>query len=166
MFSSELFWKENLVAIIDRDENFQIDREMIIKSIRQVYRVDKIYENDFKKYNWVVLDWEFENYYKIEVIRDFLMETLRKRSEKYWEKFDNKKFQQSIDKLDINLERLKYSKKISVTYESIFSSYFRKYSKPTIAFNLSTWLCKNNWYDESLLKIFSQIIEKLDNQKN
>ena len=36
----------------------------------------------------------------------------------------------------------------------------------TIAFNLSTWLCKNNWYDESLLKIFSQIIEKLDNQKN
>ena len=166
LFSSELFWKENVVAIIDRDENFQIDREMIIKSIKQVYRVDKIYENDFKKYNWVVLDWEFENYYKIEVIRDFLMETLRKRWEKYWEKFDNKKFQQSIDKLDINLERLKYSKKISVTYESIFSSYFRKYSKPTIAFNLSTWLCKNNWYDESLLKIFSQIIEKLDNQKN
>ena len=27
-----------------------------IKSIKQVYRVDKIYENDFKKYNWVVLD--------------------------------------------------------------------------------------------------------------
>lgn len=163
IFASELFGKENTVAIIDRDENFYTDRDMIIKSIKQIWKVWKIYENDFRKYNWFVLDWEFENYYKVEVIREFIIKSLKKRAAKFWSKFDEKKFNQSISNLNENLSRLKYTKKISTVYESIFNSYFRKYSKPTIAFNLSIWLCENNWYKEDLLKIFSQIIEKFDN---
>jgi len=42
--------------MIDRDENFFGDKQMILKAIRQVYKVQKVYENDFRKYNWIVLD--------------------------------------------------------------------------------------------------------------
>ena len=164
MFASELFWKENVVAMIDRDENFFADKQMILKAIRQVYKVQKVYENDFRKYNWIVLDWEFENYYKIDAIRNFLIEAIERKTLASTI-FSENKLEQNIKNLDQNLKRLKHAKKISTVYESIFSSYFRRYSKPTIAFNLSTWLCENNWYDEELLKIFSFIIEKLDNNE-
>ena len=163
VFACELFWKENVVAIIDRDENFYIDRDMIIKSIRKAYKTWKVYENDFKKYNWVVLEWEFENYYKIESIRKYLRATITQRAEKFEDDFDQAKFDTSLSKLESRLSKLKHAKKISSTYESVFNSYFRKYSKPTIAFNLSIWLSENKWYDESLLKIFASIVEKLDN---
>ena len=164
VFASELFWKENVVAMIDRDENFFADKQMILKAIRQVYKVQKVYENDFRKYNWIVLDWEFENYYKIDAIRNFLIEAIERKTLASTI-FSENKLEQNIKNLDQNLKRLKHAKKISTVYESIFSSYFRRYSKPTIAFNLSTWLCENNWYDEELLKIFSFIIEKLDNNE-
>ncbi len=166
LFACELFGRENVVALIDRDENYSIDRDMIIKSIKSVYKVNKIYENDFQKYNWIVLDWEFENYYKLDVIKWFLEDAVRVRAMRFWDKFDQSKFNASIRKLHWKLERLKTAKKISTVYESIFNSYFRKYSKPTIAFNLSIWLSKNNWYSEDILKIFARIIEKLDNLKN
>lgn len=162
IFASELFWKENVVAIIDRDENFRVDKEMIIKSIRQVYKDWPVYENDFKKYNWIVLDWEFENYYDVNVIRWFLADTIKERALRFWDKFDKSKFNSSLDRLDSKLNNLKYAKKISVVYERIFNSYFRKYSKPTIAFNLSIWLCQNGWYKENLLKIFAKAIERFD----
>lgn len=166
LFASELFWKENVVALIDRDENFRVDREMIIKSIRTVYKVNKIYENDFKKYRWIVLDGEFEDYYDINVIKWFIQDTIKKRAKRFWHKFDKNKYYMSLKKLDKKLERIKSAKKTSVVYESIFNSYFRKYSKPTIAFNLSIWLCENNGYDEQLLKMLSTMIQSLDNKKN
>ena len=162
VFASELFGKENVVAVIDRDDNFYIDRDMIIKSIRKVYKTGKVFENDFKKYNWIVLDWEFENYYKVDSIKTYLTEVITKRAEEFWDDFDKEKFDQSLEKLDSKLSNLKNAKKISSVYEHIFSSYFRKYSKPTIAFNLSTWLTENNWYDENLFKIFAKVIEKFE----
>lgn len=162
IFATELFWKENVVAIIDRDENFQTDREMIIKTISKVYNTWIIYENDFRKYNWFVLNWEFENHYKIDIIREFLIENLKEKSQKFWNKFNIKIFQKSINEMEEQLKRLKNAKKISAIYESIFWIYFKQHSKPTIAFNLSTWLCKNNWYDDEILKIFANIIEKFD----
>ncbi len=161
-FCTELFWKENVVAIIDRDENFSIDRDMIQKSIRSIYKVKKIYENDFPKYNWIVLDWEFESYYKIEVIRGFIQDTLYRRAQAYGKNFSPEKYRQTLEKLDEKLEKLKDAKKISSVYEHIFNSYFRKYSKPTIAFNLSTWLCQNDGYDEALLQMLSDIVKKFD----
>lgn len=165
-FASELFWKENVIALIDRDNNFEIDEDMIIKSIKKVYQTWPIYQNDFKKYNWIVLDWEFENYYKIEAVRTYLSEVIKRRAiRNFWENLSQEKLNQSLYKLESKLKTLKKSKKISTTYESIFSSYFRKYSKPTIAFNLSIWLSQNNWYDKSLLKIFWDIIEKFEYKK-
>ena len=138
---------------------------MIIKSIRTVYKTWEVYENDFRKYNWIVLDWEFENYYKIDSIRTYIRKTLSQRAEKYWDDFDQIKFDTSLSKLESRLLKLKHAKKISTAYESVFNSYFRKYSKPTIAFNLSIWLSENNWYHKDLIKIFAQIVEKLDNKK-
>ena len=166
VFACELFWRENVIALIDRDENFYIDRDMIIKSIRKIYKTWPIYENDFKKYNWIVLNWEFENYYKIDSIKTYITEVITSRAEKFWEDFDQEKFDLSLSKLNSRLKKLTQSKKISSEYERLFNSYFRKYSKPTIAFNLSTWLAQNNWYDEELLKIFANMIEKFDKNES
>lgn len=165
IFACELFGKNNVIALIDRDENFYIDREMIMKSIRKIHKTWPIYENDFKKYNWIVLEWEFENYYKIDSIKTFITKVITTRAERFWDDFDQNKFDLSLSKLDSRLSKLKKAKKISSQYERLFNSYFRKYSKPTIAFNLSTWLAQNNWYDEKLLKILAQMIEKFDNDK-
>lgn len=160
IFASELFWKENVVALIDKDENYELDYEMITKSIKKVYKVDKVYESNFKKYNWIVLDWEFENYYKIELIKEFISKKIKERLERDNWTFSEEKYEKALKKLDYKLSLLKESKKISSTYEYIFNWYFRKYSKPTIAFNLSIWLSQNDWYKEELLKIFANIIKK------
>lgn len=165
IFASELFWKENVIALIDKDENFYVDHDMIIKAIRKVYKIWNVYENEFKKYNWIVLEWEFENYYKIESIKKYIKDEIDNRAADFWDDFDPEKYALSIKKLESRLENLKYAKKISTAYESIFNAFFRKYSKPTIAFNLSTWLTKTDWYDEKLLRIFAEIIKKFD-QKN
>ncbi|MDD2907996.1 MAG: AAA family ATPase [Candidatus Gracilibacteria bacterium] len=164
IFACELFGKENVIALIDRDDNFYIDHDMIIKAIRSVYKVGHIYENEFKKYNWIVLDGEFENYYKIDSIKTYITDEVTTRAEKFGDDFDQEKFDLSLAKLDSRLNNLKYAKKISTAYESIFNAYFRKYSKPTIAFNLSTRLTTNNGYDKRLLKIFADMIEKFDNK--
>lgn len=163
IFASELFWKENVIALIDRDKDFEVDFEMISKSIQKVHWAKNIWEKQFKKYNWVVLEWEFEHYYKQNHIRKFIADIITKRALEYWEDFDQKKLDYSLRKLDNRLETLKTSTKISHTYENIFNSYFRKYSKPTIAFNLSIWLSQNKWYNPELLKIFSEIVEKFEN---
>lgn len=162
IFACELFDKENVVALIDKDENYAIDRDMIIKSIRNIYKTWHIYENEFKKYNWIVLEWEFENYYKIDSIKQYIKSEIDNKAKEYWDDFDPEKYKLSIIKLETRLENLKYAKKISTAYENIFNAFFKKYSKPTIAFNLSTWLTKTNWYDEKLLHIFASIIEKFD----
>lgn len=165
VFACELFWNENVIALIDRDDNFYADRDLIIKSIRKVYKTWHIYENDFKKYNWIVLDWEFENYYKIDSIRKYIKWVVTSRAENFWDDFEQEKFDISLSKLESRLSKLKHAKKISSAYENLFNSYFRKYTKPTIAFNLSTRLAENNWYDESLLRIFANMIEKFDEKK-
>ncbi|NVP17817.1 AAA family ATPase [Candidatus Gracilibacteria bacterium] len=165
IFSCELFGKENVVALIDKDDNFYVDRDMIIKAIRKVHKVGFVYENDFKKYNWIVLDGEFENYYKVDSIKQYIKSEVDERAKEFGDEFDQEKYELSLKKLDNKIDSLKYAKKISTAYESIFNIFFRKYSKPTIAFNLSTWLTKNNGYDEKLYKIFASIIEKFDTKK-
>ncbi len=166
IFASELFGKENVIALIDKDENFYVDHDMIIKAIRKVHKVWQVYENEFKKYNWIVLEWEFENYYKIDSIKKYIKDEIDNRAEDFWDDFDPEKYALSIKKLESRLENLKYAKKISTAYESIFNAFFRKYSKPTIAFNLSTWLTQTDWYDEKLLRIFAEIISKFDKKNN
>lgn len=165
IFASELFWKEKVVAMIDKDNNYAIDRDMIIKSIKYVYKINKVYETEFEKYNWFVLNGEFEDYYKVDIIKNYLEKTITERAHNFWEKFDPTKLRDSILRLEKKLTKLHNAKKISHIYENLFSSYFRKYSKPTIAFNLSVWLCENNGYKEELLKIFSRMIIKLTQKK-
>lgn len=166
MFASDLFGKQNVVAVIDRDENYELDYEKIEKSIKKVHHIESVNEKEFKNYNWIVLDWEFENYYKIESIKKYLTEKINKRKERFWADFDPKVHEMSLKHLDDMLERLKTAKKISSEYERLFNTYFYKYSKPTIAFNLSIWLSQNNWYDDNLYKIFAEIIEKFDHKKS
>lgn len=162
IFASELFGKENVIAMMDRDKNYEVDFEMISKSIKRVHHIKNVWEKQFKKYNRIVLNWEFEHYYKKEKIRKYIADTITKRALKFWDEFDQKILDKNLAKLDIRLEELDRSNKISHTYEVIFNKYFRRYSKPTIAFNLSIWLSQNKWYDVKLLKIFAEIIEKFE----
>jgi hypothetical protein len=135
---------------------------MIIRTIKKVHRIDNVYENQFKDYNWIVLDWEFESYYKKSVIKQFLEETILERSEKFWDQKDPQKIQENIEILDYRMAKLKQSKKISKEYAKLFKKYFSKYWKPTIAFNLSTYLSKNKWYKSWIIENFKFIIEKLE----
>ncbi|MDP2396378.1 MAG: hypothetical protein Q8S84_05465 [bacterium] len=56
MFASDLFGKQNVVAVIDRDENYELDYEKIEKSIKKVHHIESVNEKEFKNYNWIVLD--------------------------------------------------------------------------------------------------------------
>ncbi|MDD2870889.1 MAG: AAA family ATPase [Candidatus Gracilibacteria bacterium] len=166
MFASELFGKQNVVAVIDKDESYEVDFDKIEKSIKKVHHVSSVSEKEFKKYNWIVLDGEFENYYKIDSIKSYLTDKINKRKERFGADFDQKIHEMSLRHLDDMLDRLKSVKKISTEYEKLFNTYFYKYSKPTIAFNLSIWLSKNNGYDDNLYKIFVEIIEKFEHKKS
>jgi len=88
IFACELFNKENVVAVIDKDENYAIDRDMIIKSIKNIYKAWHIYENEFKKYNWIVLEWEFENYYKVDSIKQYIRSEIDNKAKEYWDEFN------------------------------------------------------------------------------
>ncbi len=161
-FSCEVFWKENVFAMIDKDPDYQEDKEMIIRTIKKVHRIDNVYESEFKNYNWIVLDGEFEAYYKKSVIQQFLTETIYERSEKFWDKKDPRKIQENIEILETRMKKLNDSSKISKEYAKLFKKYFNKYWKPTIAFNLSTYLSKNKWYKSWIIENFKFIIEKLE----
>lgn len=157
-FCSELLWKRNVFAIIDRDNNFHEDKRNIERSIKRVYwRFVKEY--DYINYNWIVLDWEFENYYKAEKIKEYLSTVLK-------EKYKNDAFlQKEINQLIYKIEHLKIHKKVSVSYERLFKTYLRWFWKPTIAFNLSIWLCQNDWYKQGLMQILKKIIYKVEENK-
>jgi len=146
IFASMIFWKENVFAIIDKDNDFELDIEMIEKSIKKVYNPE--YIKDYINYNWVILEWEFEYYYDKQIIKKYLQDTIIWRN--WWKK--------ELSKLNSRLYTLKDSKKISNSYAKIFSKYFKRYWKPTIAFNLSTYLSKNNWYKKELITLLKYII--------
>ncbi len=158
-FCSELLGKKNVFAIIDRDANFFEDKKNIERSIKKVHG-RYVKENEYIDYNWIVLDWEFENYYKWEKIKEYLSTVLKER---YRDDYIMKK---EINHLINKIERLKFNKKVSVSYEKLFKTYLRWYWKPTIAFNLCIWLCQNNWYKIGLLEMLKKILYKIEKNKN
>jgi hypothetical protein len=78
-----MFGHENVFAIIDRDPDFAHDEAMIIKTIRKVYGIKHVDTNDFMKYNWIMLDGEFEAYYDEEKIKEYLQGVILNRSKKF-----------------------------------------------------------------------------------
>lgn len=157
-FCSELLWRKNVFAIIDKDNNFFEDKRNIERSIKKVHgRFVREYE--YEKYNWIVLDWEFENYYKAEKVKEYLSSVLK-------EKYKNDNYiQKDINQLIDKIENLKIRKKISVSYERLFKKYLRWFWKPTIAFNLSIRLCQNDWYKRWIMDILKKIIYKIEENK-
>lgn len=158
-FCSELLWKRNVYAIIDKDSNFFDDKRNIERTIKKVHG-RFVRESEYIDYNWIVLDWEFENYYKWESIKEFLSTVL---SERY--KNDHVK-KSEIKQLIYKIDNLNHNKKISVSYEKLFKAYLRWYWKPTIAFNLCIRLCENNWYKRWLMDILKKILYKIEKNRN
>lgn len=158
-FCSEMLGKKNVFAIIDRDANFVDDKRNIERSIKKVHKVH-VREDRYIDYNWVVLDWEFENYYKADKIKEYLATVLKER---YRDDYLTKK---EINHLIYKLDNLKITKKISVSYEKLFKTYLRWYGKPTIAFNLCIWLCEHNWYKKWLIDMLKKILYKIEKGKS
>ncbi|MDD3302818.1 MAG: AAA family ATPase [Candidatus Gracilibacteria bacterium] len=158
-FCSELLGKKNVFAIIDRDANFFEDKRYIERSIKKVHG-KFVKESQYMDYNWIVLDGEFENYYKPEKIKEYLSTVLTQR---YKDDYITKK---EIKHLIYKIEHLKINKKISVSYEKLFKTYLRGYGKPTIAFNLCIWLCQNNGYKRGLMEILKNILFKIEENNN
>lgn len=161
-FCSDIFWPENVFAIIDRDPDFFHDEEMISRAIYRTHWVKNISAKDFLQYHWVVLEWEFEYYYKEKKIFEYLRKVIQNRSEKFWENRDPKKVEKSLEILDFRMKKVIQAKKISKAYAKLFWRYFRHYGKPTIAFNLSTYLSKNDGYKKWLIEKFEYIVNKLE----
>ncbi len=157
-FCAELLWKKNVFAIIDRDANFVDDKRNIERSIKKVHKVH-VREEMYINYNWIVLDWEFENYYKWDKIKEYLATVLKER---YKNDYLTKK---EINHLIYKIDNLKFNKKISVSYEKLFKTYLRWYGKPTIAFNLCIWLCQNNWFKRWLIDILKKILYKVEQNR-
>lgn len=160
-FACEIFWKDKVIAIIDKDKDFEVDSAIISQTIRKVHKQTATNIEEFKKYNWVVLPGEFEHSYKIDIIQSFLWDIIEERALRYWDNLDPEKLKESKIKLFHRIEKLKQTWKISKWYEVLFNKYFRHYGKPTIAFHLSTWLSKNNWYDRVFIDTLREIIHKL-----
>ncbi len=158
-FCSEVLWKRNVFAIMDRDPNFEDDKKNIFYAIKNVWWEYIRDEKKYIDYNWVILDWEFENYYKPEKMKEFLSTVLR---EKYRDDYLTKK---EINNLIYKLDNIRLNWKISVSYEKIFKTYLRWFWKPTIAFNLCIWLCQNNWYKYWLMRILKNILYKIEKER-
>lgn len=161
-FCCDIFWPQKVFAMIDRDPDFFHDETMISRAIWRIHKVKDIQSQDFLKYNWIVLDGEFEYYYKEKKIYEYLSKIIKKRSEKFWDKLDPKKVERNLDILDFRIKKVLEAKKISKAYAKLFGKYFRHYWKPTIAFNLSTYLSKNNGYKKWIIEKFEYIVEKLE----
>lgn len=161
-FSCDLFWTDEVFAMIDRDPDFAHDEAMIIKTIKSVYWVKHVKPVDFMKYNWIMLDWEFEAYYNQDKIKQYLESIILERSKKFWKDLDQDKVDRSLDILEARLKKVNTSKKISKAYSKLFWKYFKRSGKPTIAFNLSTYLSKNNWYTWWIINKFQYIANKLE----
>ena len=63
-FSCDIFGHENVFAMIDRDPDHLLDEAMIVRTIKKVYWIKHVDRHNFMKYNWIMLEWEFEFYYK------------------------------------------------------------------------------------------------------
>lgn len=161
-FACEVFGKKNVFAMIDKDPTFDQDRMLISKVIKKVHGRVVTDDTKFHKYNWIILDGEFEHYYKIDCIRNYIANIIKKRSEILWEDWDKNKLQRSLEILDYRLEKVQKTRKISKAYAKLFNKYFHRYGKPTIAFNLSIWLSQNNGFKKWLIKALQQIIDKLE----
>jgi predicted ATP-dependent endonuclease of OLD family len=161
-FSCDLFGHENVFAMIDRDPDYILDEAMIIRTIKKVYWIKHVDTSNFMQYNWIMLEWEFESYYKQARIKEYLVSVIHERSKKFWENIDQEKVRKNLHILDNRLEKLNSSKKISKAYAKLFWKYFKHYWKPTIAFNLSTYLSKNDWYKSGIINKFQYMANKLE----
>ena len=140
-FACKLLSKENVWVLFDKDRDFDKDKEKIIEaSIKEIWNVDDVKKGDFQEYNWLILEeGEFENYYKVDKLAEFL----------------------GIDKTDVEnfiLEKKKSISKYSKIIEDLFKEKMGdEYTKPTIAFRLSKYLIENDGYKADLIKILKEI---------
>ena len=140
-FACRLLNRENVWVLFDKDSDFERkDKNKIVNLIKEIWEVNEIKEEDFKKYHWLILEkGEFENYYNIEMLAKFL----------------------EVNKKDV--ESLILKKKESLTkYSKIIESLFKEklgeeYTKPTIAFRLSKYLIENNGYEKELIDILKNL---------
>lgn len=161
-FCCDLFWHENVFAMIDRDPDYIHDEVMIVKTIKKVYGIKHVDTKNFMKYNWIVLEWEFESYYDQTKIKQYLESVIIERSKRFWDKVDQNKINENLNLLEIRMVKLNQTHKISKAYSKLFWKYFKRSGKPTIAFNLSTYLSKNNWYTWWIINKFQYIANKLE----
>lgn len=139
-FTCRLLGKENIWVLFDKDIDFGTkDKDKIIRSIKEVWKVDDVKEENFEKYHWLILEeGEFENYYIIEALAKFL----------------------EVNKTDVESfisEKKKSLNKYSKIIESLFKEKLgEEYTKPTIAFRLSKYLIENNGYKKELIEILKK----------
>lgn len=140
-FACKLLGKENVWVLFDKDRDFDKDKERIIESlIKEMWDVGDVKEEDFQEYNWLILkEGEFENYYNIDKLAEFL----------------------GTDKRDVEnfiSEKKESTSKYSKIIEDLFKEKMGdEYSKPTIAFRLSRYLIENNGYKLDLIKILKEL---------
>jgi len=173
-FASILLGPRKVAIIADKDFGKDNFKKKIKNLIKNTYEIDR--ESDLEKYGVFLLKkGEFEHYYKVDVIKQFLFKVIEenmKNDPNINQISDERKRNQVIDRrikkkekeLEVELEKVKVRKsnKISKAYEDLFSKYLKGYTKPVIAFKLTKYLLENDGFDEGMFVVLRKVIHYFD----
>jgi len=171
-FAVKILGKGNVAVILDKDSDFNNNFKGKLKNlIKEIFNEES---ENFERYGIFILSkGEFEHYYNLDTIKNFLIrkiildiengpnigripdETRRK------EVIENLK-SQKIQQLEQNIEEcIKNASKLSKGYEYLFEKYMKGWTKPVIAFKLTKFLLKNDGFYDEIFEILKQVRQYL-----
>ena len=171
-FAVKILGKGNVAVILDKDSDFNNNFKRKLKNlIKEIFNEES---ENFERYGIFILSkGEFEHYYNLDTIKNFLIrkiildiengpnigripdETRRK------EVIENLK-SQKIQQLEQNIEEcIRNTSKLSKGYEYLFEKYMKGWTKPAIAFKLTKFLLKNDGFYDEIFEILKRVRQYL-----
>lgn len=166
-FASKILGVGKVVAIVDKDQDFEKNlKPRLMNLVKKIFGVES---ENFENYGIFILPkGEFEHYYNVDVIKEFLIEKIVNDLETLNLNKINNEIERNermeaikknkIDELEKDINNLSNYKKLSIGYEKLFSKYIKGYTKPTIAFKLTKFLIKNEGFDNEIFAILKNIL--------
>lgn len=174
-FAVKILGKSNVAVILDKDSDFNNQFKGKLKDlIKEIFNNEE--SENFERYGIFILPkGEFEHYYNLDTIKNFLIEKIILDIEndpdiacipdgaKRKEVMEKLKLERS-QRLEKDIEEyIKKASKLSKGYEKLFENYLKGWTKPAIAFKLTKYLLKNNGFDSEIFEILKKVRHYLKN---
>lgn len=171
-FAAKILGKGNVAVILDKDSDFNNNFKGKLKNlIKEIFNEES---ENFERYGIFILSkGEFEHYYNLDTIKNFLIKKIILDIEndpnigcipdetKRKEVIENLK-SQKIQQLEQNIEEcIRNTSKLSKGYEYLFEKYMKGWTKPVIAFKLTKFLLKNDGFYDEIFEILKQVRQYL-----